>query len=63
MSDAAKKQRPALARRVVVYDLRDDERDAARERASHGGWTLSRWIADVVRAELDRAEKRAKNTR
>jgi hypothetical protein len=51
--------RPALKRRIVLYDLNEQERDALRSFADSDRKTLSRWVADAVRAEIKRRRSRA----
>lgn len=46
--------RPALKRRVVLYDLNDKEREQLKTFADQDNRTISRWVADAVRAELRR---------
>ncbi len=46
--------RPSDERRLIVYDLTPTEKEAARAVAASVRHSLSRWIADVVRAELAR---------
>ena len=50
-------KRPALKRRIVLYDLSDQERDQLRAIAEVENRTLSRWCSDAVR---DAMKKRAK---
>ena len=45
-------KRPALKRRVVLYDLNDAEREMLREMADADGRTVSRWVADAVRERM-----------
>jgi hypothetical protein len=51
--------RPALKRRIVLYDLRDEEREMLRSFADADRKTISRWVADAVRSEIKRRRKRA----
>ena len=51
--------RPALKRRIVLYDLRDEERETLRSFADADRKTISRWVADAVRSEIRRRRKRA----
>lgn len=41
-------------RRVVVYDLTGDEKERATAIAAGSGRSLSRWVARLIRAEMDR---------
>jgi hypothetical protein len=45
-------RRPALNRRVVLYDLNDAERAKLKELADKDNRTISRWVADAVRAAM-----------
>ena len=45
-------RRPALNRRVVLYDLNDVERAKLKELADKDNRTISRWVADAVRAAM-----------
>lgn len=45
-------KRPALKRRVVLYDLNDAEREMLKEMADADGRTVSRWVADAVRERM-----------
>lgn len=45
-------RRPALNRRVVLYDLNDMEREALKQAADADAKTISRWVADAVRERL-----------
>jgi hypothetical protein len=45
-------RRPALNRRVVLYDLNDVERARLKELADKDNRTISRWVADAVRAAM-----------
>jgi hypothetical protein len=45
-------RRPALDRRVVLYDLNDVERAKLKELADKDNRTISRWVADAVRAAM-----------
>ena len=45
-------RRPALNRRVVLYDLNDAERAKLKELADKDNRTISRWVADAVRAAI-----------
>lgn len=44
---------PAMNRRIVLYDLNDQERSLLREFADADNRTLSRWVADAVRKQLE----------
>jgi hypothetical protein len=48
--------RPALKRRIVLYDLNDAEREQLKALAEAENRTISRWVADAVRERL-RARK------
>lgn len=43
---------PAMKRRIVLYDLNEQERNALRQYADEDNRTLSRWVADAVRQAL-----------
>jgi len=45
-------RRPALNRRVVLYDLNDVERAKLKQLADKDNRTISRWVADAVRAAM-----------
>lgn len=45
--------RPALKRRIVFYDLNDYERSQLREFADLDRETISRWVSNAVRRELN----------
>lgn len=45
-------RRPALNRRVVLYDLNDAERAKLKDLADKDNRTISRWVADAVRAAM-----------
>jgi len=46
-------KRPALKRRISFYDLNDYERAQLREFADLDHETISRWVANAVRRELN----------
>lgn len=48
----ANSKRPAFKRRIVLYDLNDQERDALKAAADDDNRTVSRWVADAVRERL-----------
>jgi hypothetical protein len=50
--DEMSQRRPAFKRRVVLYDLNDAEREKLREIAEQENRTISRWVADAVRAAM-----------
>lgn len=43
---------PAIARRIVTYDLSEAEREELKKAAEAEGRTVSRWVADAIRARL-----------
>lgn len=45
-------KRPAFKRRIVLYDLNDQERDKLKAIADAENRTVSRWVADAVRERL-----------
>lgn len=51
-------KRPALKRRIVLYDLSDRERDQLRAIADAENRTVSRWASDAVRNEIKRRATR-----
>lgn len=44
--------RPAFKRRIVLYDLNDQEREELKALAEAENRTISRWVADAVRERL-----------
>lgn len=54
----ANSKRPAFKRRIVLYDLNEQEREALKAIADAENRTVSRWVADAVRERL-RAKLRA----
>jgi hypothetical protein len=44
--------RPAFKRRIVLYDLNDQERETLKQFADEDNRTISRWVADAVRERL-----------
>ena len=49
-------RRPAMARRIVTYDLSDEERQRVKVAAEADGRGISRWIADALREHLSQSE-------
>lgn len=45
-------QSPAMKRKIALYDLNDAERALLRELADEANRSLSRWVADAVRAQM-----------
>jgi hypothetical protein len=48
----ANSKRPAFKRRIVLYDLNEQEREALKAIADAENRTVSRWVADAVRERL-----------
>lgn len=48
-------QSPAMKRKIALYDLNDAERALLRELADEANRSLSRWVADAVRAQMSLA--------
>lgn len=48
----ANSKRPAFKRRIVLYDLNEQERELLRELADAENRTISRWVADAVRERM-----------
>lgn len=46
-------KRPALKRRIAFYDLNEYERAQLREFADLDKETISRWVANAVRREIN----------
>ena len=46
-------RRPALKRRIAFYDLNDYERAQLKELADLDKETVSRWVANAVRREIN----------
>jgi hypothetical protein len=50
-------KRPAYKRRIVLYDLNETERKKLKEYADAENRTVSRWVADAVRAAIAAREE------
>lgn len=50
----ANSKRPAFKRRIVLYDLNEQERELLKKFADEDNRAISRWAADAVRERLRR---------
>lgn len=57
----ANSNRPAFARRVVLYDLNDNERALLQAFAAGDKRSISEWASDAIRAELNRRSRKTNN--
>lgn len=51
-------KRPALKRRIVLYDLNEQEREQLRAISEVENRTISRWCSDAVRDAMKKRSKR-----
>lgn len=51
-------KRPALKRRIILYDLNDQEREQLKAIAEVENRTISRWASDAVREAIKKRSKR-----
>lgn len=51
-------KRPALKRRIILYDLNDQEREQLKAIAEVENRTISRWASDAVREAMKKRSKR-----